>query len=102
MVALEIVVNGHHIRTTTVGDVGMLNADITWHRLPGQSGVLEEAARVIVTGIEGVKGDSVYWPDVPCKVGDSITVRIVNTDTPGDVPHDRMTMAQLEASRKSE
>lgn len=101
MVALEILVNGHHIRTVAVGDVGMLNADITWHRLPGSTGDFGEASRVIVTGIEGVNGDSVYWPDVPCKIGDAITVRIVTTDARGDAPQHRMSMSELEAAHNS-
>src|SRR5436305_14945861 len=99
MVALEILVNGHHLRTVTVGEVGMLNADVMWHCAPGPSDIFEEECRVMVTGLEGIRGDSVRWPDVPCKVGDSITVRIVNRDSPGDDPESRMTMAELEAAR---
>jgi len=101
VVALEILVNGHHIRTVTVGEVGMLNTDIMWHCTPGRSGVFEEECRVMITGLAGIDGDSVHWPDVPCKVGDSITVRIVNTESPGDAPESRMTMAELEAARQS-
>jgi hypothetical protein len=101
MVALEILVNGHHIRTVTVGDVCMLNTDIMWHCTPGRSGVLEEECRVMITGLAGNDGDSVHWPDVPCTVGDSITVRIVNTDRPGDEPESRKTMAELEAAHQS-
>lgn len=101
MIALEILVNGHHVRTVTVGEVGMLNADVAWHRVAGPSGPFEEACRVIVTGIEGVHGDSLHWPDLPCKVGDSITVRIIETTAPGDAPRERRSLAELEAAQKA-
>jgi len=101
MVAFEILVNGHHLQTITVGEVGMLTTDITWHCLPGRSGPFETVCRVMTTGLAGIAGDSLHWPDIPCKVGDSVTVRIVNTDSHGDFPDSRMSMAELEAIRKS-
>ena len=101
MVAFEILVNGHHIRTITVGEVGMLNTDIMWHCTAGRCGAFDEECRVMLTGLKGMDGDSVRWPDVPCKVGDAVTVRIVSTDSPGDEPFSRMTMNELEAARES-
>jgi len=95
MVAFEISVNGHHIRTITAGDFGLLNADVMWARIQTNAGPIVEEFRVLARGLEGNGSESLNWPDCPLSLGDTVTIRIVNADEPGNEPCARMTEAEL-------
>jgi hypothetical protein len=100
VIAFEISVNGHHIRTVSVGEFGMLTAEVMWARIRQNSGTIHEEFRTLCHGLEGNEGDSLQWPDAPLKVGDAVTVRIVEVDSPGDSPSGRTTREELRAHAK--
>jgi hypothetical protein len=100
MVGFEISVNGHHIRTISVGEFGMLTADVMWARIQQQKGTIHEEFRVMPSGLEGRLGDSVRWPDALLKIGDSVTVRIVEIDAPADPPTQRTSREALREMAK--
>jgi hypothetical protein len=99
MVAFEILVNGHHIRTITAGEFGMLNADVMWAKIQTKAGPICEEFRVMPRGMEGNEGDALHWPDADLKIGDIVTIRIVEVERPGDEPHDRWTRDEIQAMR---
>jgi hypothetical protein len=95
VIAFEISINGHHIRTIAVGEHGMLTADVTWFRMQTQGGAVQEDLRTWSRGLEGPGGESVKWPEAKLKVGDAVTIRIVEADSLGDSPSERMSREKL-------
>lgn len=100
MIAFEISVNGHHIRTISVGEFGMLTADVMWSRIQTNRGPIHEEFRTFCHGLEGNEGDSLRWSDASLKVGDAVTIRIVEVDSHGDSPSARTTREELRAHAK--
>src|SRR5688572_15004772 len=86
MLALEILVNGHHIQTVSAGEMGMLTANLMAHRIARGDGAVAEDIWLYPSGIEDGSGDHVEWATAYLKVGDAVTIRIVETATPGDSP----------------
>jgi hypothetical protein len=88
MVAFEISVNGHHVHTIGVGESGILSADVCWaNAKTGQAGT---ECRLIPFGIEAGNPEQLYWSDIPLKVGDVVTVSIVERDGQCDLPQRRV------------
>lgn len=80
MIGFHVSVNGKPLYTMTAGKTGMLKAEIEWWRgLVKDHGILELAS-VRGIGLDS-DGDDVDWPRNQLKVGDEVTVRIVNDDT---------------------
>jgi len=98
MIAFEISVNGFHIRTVSVGEFGVLTADVMWDRVQTNSGPILEGCRTGARGLIGDGGDSVQWPHAELKVGDSVTIRIVQVDQMCDSPSERMSREELRAT----
>jgi hypothetical protein len=101
MTAFEIIVNGHHIRTITAGDFGVLNADVMWSKIQPNSGPIDEQFRVLISGLEGNGGDAISWPEAPLKMGDTVTIRIIQAECAGDAPLERCTREEIEAKRRA-
>jgi hypothetical protein len=99
MVAFEISVNGHHIRTITSGECGMLNVDVMWAKIERQDGTVHEEFTARPSGLEGTDGDAVSWPGASLNMGDSVTIRMVNVETTGDTPSERVPRAELLTKR---
>jgi hypothetical protein len=100
MIAFEIRVNGHHIETISVGESGMLTAEVFWARILGNDGTIYEEFQLWPRGFEGTEGDSVQWQDANLTVGDAVTIRIVDRDGAGDAPIGRMSREELRARAK--
>lgn len=97
MIAFEISVNGHHFRTIAVGSFEQLCADVVWTRTKRLNGAVSQDFRLTAGGMEGCDGDSVYWPDTPLNLGDAVTIRMVEIDSPPELPAARTTQADLRA-----
>jgi hypothetical protein len=95
MIAFEISINGHHIQTVSVGEFGVLTAEVMWDRIQTNSGPILEEFRTMARGLEGNEGDAVHWPHAQLKVGDSVMIRIVDVDGECDAPSERTTRKEL-------
>ena len=99
MIAFEISVNGHHVQTIAVGESGMLNVDVTWSRLQKYGATVLEEFLLWPTGLEGYSGDTLQWIRSRLKVGDSVTVKIVEVDGLADPPSERMRSENSNSER---
>src|SRR5687768_870234 len=95
MIAFEISINGCHTRTVSVGEFGVLTADVMWDRLQANDGRILGGCRIGARGLVGDEGESVQWTHAPLKVGDFVTIRIVEVDRPCDPPSERMSRDEL-------
>jgi hypothetical protein len=83
--AFEIHLNGRHLLTAGIGDVGVLASIISWSGNSPQPGLLSaHIPRVSfhfhVGGHDPASDEHVDWSVPEIGVGDEITVRIVETD----------------------
>lgn len=101
MLALEIIVNGHHIQTISAGEMGMLTAHLMAHRIVRRDGSIAEDIWLHPSGIDDGSGDHVEWANSYLKVGDAVTIRIVETETASDSPFDRLTREEVERQRQA-
>jgi hypothetical protein len=91
MIAFVVSVNGQRVGTIGIGDSGVLSTIMSWSGRTGEPGDL----RLSIGGLDTHTDEHVRWPDPPeIKVGDTITIQVVETDTV-DTPTDRKTPAQL-------
>ena len=92
MIAFVVSVNGQQVGTYGIGDSGVVSAHVTWvGRPPDDPGDLS----LSVGGLDSRTDEQVRWPDPPeIKIGDSITIRVIETNTV-DTPIDRRTPAQM-------
>ncbi|HTU19536.1 MAG TPA: hypothetical protein VMG10_15860 [Gemmataceae bacterium] len=91
MIAFIISVNGQHAGTIGIGNNGVLTTCVNWVGHPGDDGNLF----LQFGGLDTSTDEHVRWRDPPAiKVGDMVTVQVVETDTV-DVPIERKTPAQL-------
>lgn len=94
MVVFEVSVNGQRAYAMAAGDFGMLTTDVMWARIQTNAGPIHEEFRLIGRGMEprGVK--HLHWPDRHLKVGDEVTIRIVDSAM-FDEPAERVTMEEM-------
>ena len=96
MIAFVVSVNGQQVCTIGVGDSGMVGTNIFWVGQSGEPGRLS----LDVGGLDTRTDEHIRWPDPPeIKVGDTITVQVIETDTV-DPPTARQTPAQLREEEK--
>jgi hypothetical protein len=92
MVAFEVLLNSKRIYTMGIGDFGtmgigdfgVMTAHATYHRVRTQRGPIEEGVAVFGTGHNSTDPETkrgVVWDWVEAKVGDEITIRVIETDT---------------------
>jgi len=86
MIALQLTVNGSPQYTIGIGDLGMLNAEVRWVRLPTKDSIHES----IHVGSRGTTSPEnlameipkhVYWQNIRLEVGDEVTIKVVETET---------------------
>lgn len=94
MVVFEISVNGQRAFAMAAGDFGMLTASLMWHRIQTNAGPIHEDIRLMGRGLEPGGGKHLHWPDRNLKVGDEVTVRIVDSTT-FDEPAERVTLEEM-------
>jgi|GEM_PF-3669586 len=99
MIAFEILVNGHHIQTVAAGELGMVTANLMAHRIGRGDSAVAEEIWLHPSGVEDGSGDHVEWATSYLKVGDAVTIRIVERGTPGDSPYERRTSEEVEQIR---
>lgn len=80
MIALEVLVNGAQYRTIGAGEFGMATAEVSWVCIPQKSGAIFEQVNVSGRGLESAGKPGLLWNREPLKVGDVVTIRIVETD----------------------
>ena len=98
MVGFKISINGHHVRTVSVGEFGSLTADVMWSRIQTVQGHILEGIVVGARGLTGDDGDAVDWPKVELKLGDSVTITALDVADEGDPPAGRMSREELRAA----
>lgn len=90
MLCLDIAINGKRYCLAGVGDRGILSAFVTYYRLPPDD-ELPDLGRKAHLNVAGTRpdGSRVQWapgasPDatVPLKLGDVVTVRVVESASP--------------------
>jgi len=97
MIAFVVSVNGQRVCTVGVGDSGVLGAHVSWSGRSGEAGDLDLG----IGGLDTRTDEHIRWPDPPeIKVGDTITIQVVETDTV-DTPTDRKTPAQLREEERA-
>lgn len=97
MVAFEILVNGKRLYTIGAGDFGVVSADVHWDRIQKKTGQVHERARVMGHALHVADNTHSLWPNEDLKVGDEVTIRIIETDD-CDPPASRRTTDELKAS----
>lgn len=97
MVVFEVSVNGKRAFAMAAGDFGMLTASIMWDRIQTNAGPVHEAIRLSGRGLEPPPGGKhLSWPDKSLKMGDEITIRIVDSTT-FDEPAERATLEEMQS-----
>jgi hypothetical protein len=82
MLALLVHVNGRRICLAGVGKNGVLNAGITWTsgaKLRG-GGRLRRRLKLDIGGLDTIRKEFLRWHAPKVRVGDEITIHIVNAD----------------------
>ena len=103
MIALEITINGQQTQTIAVGDFGYVCAEVFWVRLRNNSDTLTEELRMHPYGYDPSSREWLHWPNTDCKVGDEITIRIVDVaEWECDQASERFTKRNSFASDKLE
>lgn len=97
MVAFEILVNGKKLYTIGAGDFGILSALVHWDRIHNKTGRVYERACVRGNAMHGSDKTHSVWPDENLKVGDEVTVRIIETDN-CDPAVSRQTLNEMKKS----
>lgn len=77
MVALEVSVNGEVVCTAGVGARGILSAEVKWLCVDRKIGDTVEELCVWPHGVDTTNGTGKHWPKAYVKLGDEITIRIV-------------------------
>jgi hypothetical protein len=96
MVVFEVSVNGKRTFAMAAGDFGMLTASIMWDRIQTNAGPVHEAIRLLGRGLEPPGGKHLSWPDRSLKMGDEVTIRIVDSTT-FDEPAERFTLEEMQS-----
>jgi hypothetical protein len=100
VIAFEISVNGHHIRTISVGEFGTLHSNVCMVRTRC-GGTIHEGFRVLYDGLDE-KADNLRWPYTSLKLGDAVTIRIVEVDSLVDPPSERVSQEELRRLMKQQ
>ena len=88
MLALDVAINGNRHCLAGVGNHGILSAFVTYYRIRLEEELPDLGPKVHlhVSGT-GADGTRVHWPPgasqdatVPLRVGDVVTIRVVETD----------------------
>jgi hypothetical protein len=94
MICLEILINGSPLCTAGLGVPGSVKAFIAWilrhsqEDLSGTPGTSDESLGIEVSGNIWQPEELVRWPHAQLKVGDEITIRLVERQS-ADEPIDR-------------
>lgn len=80
MIALEVLVNGQPYRTMGFSDFGMVTAGVNWLRIEKKTGPIHEDLHVAGSGVDRVGGEYLTWDPQALKLGDEVTIRIVDLD----------------------
>jgi hypothetical protein len=100
MVVFEVSVNGKRAFTMGAGEFGMLTASVMWDRIQTNAGPIHEAIRLSGRGLEPPAGKHLSWSDQSLKMGDEITIRIVDSTT-FDEPAERFALEEKRAELES-
>src|SRR5438477_3437849 len=93
MVVFEVSVNGKRAFAIGAGEFGALAATLSWDRIQTDPGPIYEGIRLSGVGQEPNGGRYLHWPDEMLKVGDEITVQIVDS-AECDEPAERLTLEE--------
>jgi hypothetical protein len=85
MLGFQISVNGQPLYTTGIGDLGMMTTTLEWVRLGRKVGDIHEHLWIGAHGTVQESTSHQYWQNTPINVGDEVTIKVVDTDSP-DTP----------------
>lgn len=91
MIAFDVLVNGKPLYTIGAGDFGLLSANVQFERIQTKSGRIHERTFVAGKALHGIDTTHSDWPEGMLKVGDEVTVRVVETGS-YDPPVTRTTL----------
>jgi hypothetical protein len=73
MVALEVTRNGRRLCVAGIGDEGVVSAHVHWNGRPGRAA----HPQLAVGGLHGDSNVHVTWVERAIRVGDVVTIRVV-------------------------
>jgi hypothetical protein len=82
MIGLQVSVNGKHLYTAGIGDFGMMNAGVDWARIAQNKGTIYEHLWVEAKAYAGSPLEDKHWQNHALEVGDEVTIKVVQTDSP--------------------
>ena len=100
MIAFEITINDEPARTIAIGEFGYLCADVFWVRLPNKSGGITEELRMHPYGYDPSSHEWLHWLNTNCKVGDEISIRILEVEDTCEPPSERIVKKHSFASER--
>ena len=82
MVVFDVAVNGKRVAGLLgCGEFGMVRAEVFWHRIQTNAGPIHEDIRLNFMGLEpSEKHKNLEWPLEMLKVGDQVTITIVDSE----------------------
>jgi hypothetical protein len=87
MIAFEVTLNGNRVCTAGVDDFGVLSTILTWVRrrpeLSRDGNTIEEELTAEVSALDSrdpIAGEHLKWLSERLRVGDSISIRIVDVE----------------------
>ena len=91
MIAFQVTVNGSAVCTAGMNDFGVVSAIMTWvRRTPDKSAdgkSIEEELTFDIGGLDSTAGEHLKWVKTELRVGDTVTIGIVDideVDAPGE------------------
>jgi hypothetical protein len=97
VLCLDVFVNGSKLCTAGIGEPGVLHAPIIWVLRHGQfdysgtPGTDDEAISLTVDGDSYPRQEALSWPNTNLKVGDEVTIRVVDLDSADEPTRVKMT-----------
>jgi hypothetical protein len=82
MLGFQISVNGKPLYTVGAGNFGMLQAGVDWSRIAQNKGTIYEHLWVEAKRYTGQPLKDEHWQNHALKVGDEVTIKIIETDSP--------------------
>jgi hypothetical protein len=82
MTGFQVFINGKSIYTAGIGDLGVMQAVIDWACLPTKRGPLFKHLLITTsTAKDSSNHPRQYWPIAPLKIGDEVTIKIVEVES---------------------
>ena len=84
MRGLQVSLNGEVLYVIGVGDFGSMNTGVEWGRTATNKGPIIEHLWVGARGYVGKPLKDYHWQNHALSVGDEVTIKVVDIETPDD------------------